>query len=238
MARNCGSRMAEDGRGWPVADATVDPHQRVTDLPRETAGMPTETVVRRWTVATWLVAGMSDQLEMVTQAIDAADVDAVALQSLRRDDAETIGTALGMRVAWELSHYPVTRLFPGSGVGLAVLTPHTITSSHAVVTNEHRSTWSSKRRIAQFAVVERHDQTVYAIGHAVGPTNGVRSPAGSFPLVAMTPEQVGVDSNRAITLPDGATLVGSQVTRPADDRAHLQVTTFEMPWVRGDFPVI
>jgi hypothetical protein len=203
--------------------------------------MSTETVVRRWTVATWLVAGLSDRLETVTQAIEATDVDAVdalALQSLRRRDAELIGAALGMQVAWELSHHPVTRLFPGSGVGLAVLTPHTIAASHQVVTNEHRSTWSSKRRIAQFAVVERHDQTVYAIGHAVGPTRGVSSPAGSFPLVAMAPEQVGIDPSRAVSLPDGATLVRSQVMRPVADRAHLQVTTFEMPWVRGDFPVI
>jgi hypothetical protein len=200
--------------------------------------MSTETVVRRWTVATWLVAGMSDRPETVTHAVEAAEVDAIALQSLRRDDAEAIGDALGMQVAWELSHYPVTRLFPGSGVGLAVLTPHTITASHGVVTNEHRSTWSGKRRIAQFAVVERHDLTVYAIGHAVGPTHGVSSPAGSYPVVAMTPEQVGVDSSRAVTLPDGATLVRSQVTQPADDRPHLQVTTFEMPWVQGDFPAI
>jgi hypothetical protein len=200
--------------------------------------MSTETVVRRWTVATWLVAGMSDRLDTVTQSIEAAEVDAVALQSLRRSDAEAIGAALGMQVAWELSHHPVTRLFPGSGVGVAVLTPHTIMASHEVVTNDHRSTWSSKRRIAQFVVVERHDQTVFAIGHALGPARGVSSPAGSYPVVAMTPEQVGVDSSRAITLPDGATLVRSQVTRPADDRPHLQVTTFEMPWVRGDFPVI
>ena len=200
--------------------------------------MSTETVMRRWTVATWLVAGLADQLEVVTQAIEAADVDAVALQSLRRSDADAIGAALGMKTAWELSHHPITRLFPGSGVGLAVLTPHTITASNAVVTNEHPSTWSSKRRIAQFAVVERHDQTVYAIGHAVGPAGGIAAPTGSFPLVAVTPEQVGVDSSRAITLPEGATLVRSQVTQPAGGRAHLQVTTFEMPWVRGDFPVI
>jgi hypothetical protein len=200
--------------------------------------MPTETVVRRWTVATWLVAGLSDQLGTVTHAVEAAEVDAVALQSLRRRDAESIAAALGMHVAWELSHHPVTRLFPGSGVGLAVMTPHTIAASHEVPIGEHRSTWSSKRRIAQFAVVERHDQTVYTIGHAVGPTGGVSSPAGSFPLVAMTPEQVGVDPNRAVSLPDGATLVRAQVTQPAAGRAHLQVTTFDMPWVRGDFPVI
>lgn len=200
--------------------------------------MSTETVVRRWTVATWLVAGLADRLEVITQAVEAADVDALALQSLRRSDAEAIGAALGMNVAWELSHHPVTRLFPGSGVGLAVLTPHTITASHAVVTNEHRSTWSNKRRIAQFAVVERHDQTAYAIGHAVGPARGIATPTGSYPLVAMTPEQVGVDSSRAVTLPDGATLVQSQVTQPAAGHAHLQVTTFEMPWVRGDFPVL
>ncbi len=42
---------------------------------------------------------------------------------------------------------------------------------------------------------------------------------------------------RGITLPEGATLVESETTQPIAGRPHLQVSTFEMPWVQGDFPV-
>jgi hypothetical protein len=144
---------------------------------------------------------------------------------------------MGANVTWELSHYPTTRLFRGSAVGLAVITPHTIAASHSLVSNDHPSTWSSQRRIAQIVTVERHDHTAYAISHVVGPT-GVRLSAGSHAQVVMTPEQVGVDASRAIRLPDDATVIRSTTVRPVPVMAEMQVTTFEMPWVRGDFPVV
>lgn len=199
--------------------------------------MPIETVRRRWTVATWLVAGGGEHLDRIVATLAGTGADAVALQSLRERDAETIAAALGANVAWDLSYHPTSRLFAGSGVGLAVVTPHTIAASHSLVSNDHPSRWSRQRRIAQIVTVERHDHTAYAISHVVGPTR-VRLSAGSHAQVAITPEQVGADPAAAIRVPDDAATVATDVLRPVDTLHELQVTTFDMPWVRGDFPVI
>ena len=193
--------------------------------------------MRRWTIATWLVGSAAGETEAVVRALESVGADAIALQSLGERDLEQIAAALGFTHAWELSHYPRSRLFPGSGVGLAVITPHRVTGSHASVSNEHRSTWSPKRRIEHVAVVERPDHSAYAIAHSVGPTVEVASPSGPVPTVIIRPEQVGVDPGRAVELPEHATPVGDEVVRPVAGAAELQVVTFEMPWVQGDFPV-
>lgn len=202
---------------------------------RQNALMPAETVQRRWTVASWLLAGVDD-VEAVTHALEALSADAIALQSVHERDADTVAAALGMQMAWEVSHYPRSRLLLGSAVGLAVLSPHRITSSHSTVINDHRSLWSGKRRIAQLALVERHDQTGYTFVHALG-TIAPTVPTTGFPAVRMVP--VGVDeAAAAIVLPAEATTVSSSTETPIDGAPPLLATTFEMPWVRGDFPVI
>ncbi len=199
--------------------------------------MAMETVLRRWTIATWLVARGGDHLEAIANTLEPLRADAVALQSIGERDASTIAAAIGCNVAWELSHHPRSRLFPGSAIGLAVISPHTITQSASTVINDHPSTWSTKRRVVQVAQVDRHDATVYAISHQVGPARTFVGQS-SAPHVAITPEQVGVDSSRAIALPDDATLVSHQVTTPVDGLEPMQATTFDMPWVKGDFPVL
>jgi hypothetical protein len=200
--------------------------------------MPAETVVRRWTVATWLVAGVRNEAETIARALEPLPADAIALQSIGHDEAATVAAALGMSLAWELSHYPRSRLLPGSALGLAVLSPHTIAASHGIVSNDHPSTWSTKRRIAQFAAVERSDHTGYAIAHTVGPSNVAQPPTGSMPLVVAVPEQVVANASRAIIVPDAATVVDSSTERPAPGADPFQVTTFEQPWVKGDFPTL
>ena len=204
---------------------------------RQNAVVPAETVLRRWTVATWLLAGVDD-FEAVAHALEPLGADAIALQSVHERDADTVAAALGMQMAWEVSHYPRSRILLGSSVGLAVLTPHRVSSSHATVTSAKTSLWSSARRVAQFCTVERHDQTGYTVVHAVGPNHGAGVDAGGFPLVRMVPEQVGVDETRAIELPGEATGVSHSTVTPVEGANDLQATSFELPWVRGDFPVI
>ena len=199
--------------------------------------MPAETVRRRWTVATWLLGGVHD-FEAVVHALEPLGADAIALQSVHERDADTVAAALGMQMAWEVSHYPRSRVFIGSSVGLAILTPHQVSASHATVTSAASSLWSTSRRIAQFCTVERQDHIGYTIVHAVGPTHGLVSGAGGFPVVHVIPEQVGVDAGRAIELPAEARSVSSTVTQPIEGANPLQATTFELPWVKGDFPVI
>lgn len=199
--------------------------------------MPAETVLRRWTVATWLLAGVDD-FEAVAHALESLSADAIALQSVHERDADTVAAALGMQMSWEVSHSPRSRVFLGSSVGLAVLTPHRVSASHATVTSAKTSLWSTSRRIAQCCTVERHDHTGYTIAHAVGPTHGVTAGAGGFPIVRMVPEQVGVDASRAIELPPEAGAATSTVAEPIEGANRLQATSFELPWVQGDFPVI
>ncbi len=187
-------------------------------------------------MATWLVAGGHDRIEEIAHALDATGADAIALQSVRRHDAEQIAAALGHQLAWALSHHPRSRLIPRSGVGLAMLTSHRITASADGVSNDHPSTWSARRRIWQTVAVERHDHSAYSFGHAVGATERVDASAGP-PAVLIVPEQVGVEASHAIRLPDGAALVDHMTTRPLDALAPLLVATFEMAWVRGDFDV-
>jgi len=198
--------------------------------------MPAETVTRTWTIASWLVAAIDTAA--VGRALDGVHVDALALQSLREDEAARIADELGLACAWELSYYPRSRLFPGSAIGLAMLTPHTISDSASFITNDHTSTWSKHRRIAQLAVVERSDHSGYAIGHAVGspdPESMGRPPA---PFVWFRPEQVGIDPSRAVVVPDGASVVETSASTPLGGSAPMVSVTFEMPWVQGDFPTL
>lgn len=194
-----------------------------------------ETVPRTWSIASWLVPNLGTGA--IGDGLACLDVDAVALQSVKRDDVEQVADRLGIRHAWELSFHPASRLIPGSGIGLAVLTRHTIGDSAGVVTNNHSSTWSRHRRIAHFAVVRRADHSGYTIGHAVGAPDPESLGAPPAPLVWFRPEQVDVDDTRAVDLPDGAVVTGTRTSEPVADAPKLFVVTFDMPWVQGDFPV-
>ena len=172
------------------------------------------------------------------QALRGVNADAIALQSLEESDVERIAAELGMNHAWELSYHPVNRLILGSGIGLAVLSPHTVASSTSIVVNAHHSTWSKHRRIAQFAVVNRPDHSGYAIGHAVGNVSAGAMPGLAAPLVMCRPEQVDRDPARAIEVPEAATVTNTETDQPIERAEPLLSVTFEMPWVQGDFPVV
>lgn len=183
------------------------------------------------------MARATSDLGVVADVLATVEADAFALQSLREDDAERLAERLGVACAWELSYYPRSRLLPGSGVGLAVLSSHAIGDSVSVVTNNHSSTWSKDRRIAHFAAVDRADHSGYTIGHAVGSPDPESMGRPPSPLVWFRPEQVGVEATRAVDLPEPATGVNIESTAPLDGAAHLLTVTFDMPWVQGDFPV-
>ncbi len=206
----------------------------------KTGAMPAETVTRRWTIATWLVAGHPGDVEAIAVPLDALGADAIALQSVREHDVEQVAAALGANHVWAKSHHPRARLFPGSAVGLALLTPHRIRDDGTIVVSEARSLWSRRRRIAQVATVERPDHSAYAIGHCMAPgRDGLpfTTPTGGAPAVTIRPVQVGIDAELALDLPDGATPIDTATSRPVADMAELLSVTFEMPWVQGDFPV-
>jgi hypothetical protein len=198
--------------------------------------MAMATVNRRWTIATWLVAGAKPPPDGAVAALAHVDADAIALQSVGKRDVDEVAAALGMHCTWACSHYPRTRLFPGSAVGLAVLTPHRISFSDRHVVTGGRSAWSRSRRIAQNATVERSDHSAYTISHAAERVVGPATPSGAAPSIIIRPPQVGVDDKRAIELPTGASMVTSVASTPIERAAAMLVVTFEMPWVQGDFP--
>lgn len=193
-----------------------------------------ETVTRTWTIGSWLVPHVD--IRIVGDTLASIEADAIALQSIRKDDIEKLADRLAIRHAWELSHHPVSRLLPGSGVGLAVLTRHSIGDSASVVTNNHSSTWSKHRRIAQFAVVDRADHSGYTIGHAVGSPDPESRGLPPSPLVWFRPAQVGIDDDRAVDVPEQATVTRTATYETVAGAPKLFTVTFEMPWVRGDFP--
>jgi hypothetical protein len=200
--------------------------------------MPIETVLRRWTVATWLIAGHGDDVEPIGRAIEEVAADAVLLQSIRQPDAQQLAAGLGFHHVWAMSHSPRSRLIRGSAVGLAVLTPHRIGDTFDVVVSEQRSKWSNQRRIAQTATVKRPDHSSYAFGHAVAPVSVFTSQPGSAPPVRVYPARIDGDPSQAVELPDGADIVSLNTVRPITGAAQLLSVTFEMPWVQGDFPVV
>lgn len=192
-----------------------------------------ETVLRTWTVASWLVAGFGDDTDAAGSELTSLGADVVLLQSLAERGLEMLAAAVGMQHRWALSHYPRSRLFPGSAVGLGVLTPHRVSDVADIVTSETASTWSRDRRVMQIATIERADGSGYAFRHAVGPMPDL-GPVGA-PLVSVHPARIDGDAAHAIDLPDEATLVSVDVRQPVADRAGLLVVSFVMPWVQGDF---
>lgn len=198
--------------------------------------MSLDPVPRTWTLASWLVTGADP--DAVGDALADVEADAFALQRLRKSDIERVADRLSIRHAWELSYHPMSRLLPGSGVGLAILTPHSIGDSVSVVTNNHSSTWSRRRRIAHFATVERADHSGYTIGHALSsPDPELIGGSPPSPLVWFQPAQIAVDPSRAIVLPDGATNVTTDLQTPIAGSEQLLTVTFEYDWDQDDTSV-
>lgn len=198
--------------------------------------MPIQTVSRIWKIATWLVAGHAGQIETIDHAIEDLSCDAVLLQSIRESDVQQLAAGLGFHHVWALSHYPRSRLIRGSGVGLAVMTPHRIIESFDVVIGEHASTWSKDRRIAQTVSVERSDHSSYQFSHAVAPVTVFTSQPNGAPAISVHPARIDSDPEQAIELPERAAVVSRTVDRPIAGVAQLVSVAFEMPWVQGDFP--
>jgi hypothetical protein len=198
------------------------------------------TVTQRWTIATWLVSGI-DHADRIAAPFGVASgherCDAIALQSVRHAVADAVATELSMQCTWALSHYPKSPLFRSHGVGLAMLTPHRIRSTHDQVVSKKTSTWSNDRRIAQQVLLERDDHSAYAIVHAVPPIGLDVAFPGNAPTVVLRPVQVGIDVAGAVRLPDQARLVSSDTSTPESDRQPLLRVSFEQEWVRPDLPI-
>lgn len=130
----------------------------------QTAGVSARSRPLRWTIASWNLHGSArPPLEAVGPAIGRLGADVVALQEVRRSQAERLAESLGMQVVWGRKHFPHTRLVPWTAEGLAVLTPHRVELVAVEVVSRTRRSWTWRRRVMIEALVERADASGYRI---------------------------------------------------------------------------
>lgn len=122
------------------------------------------TKARSWTVTTWNVHGSAKpDPAALAAALETESPDVVLLQEVRQGQARQIAERLGMRYTWALKHYPFTPLLKDAAEGLAIMTPHALDASGHSEISDERTTWSFKRRIAQWCLVGRADTSAYRI---------------------------------------------------------------------------
>ncbi len=121
-----------------------------------------ERVGLEWAVLTWNIQGTKPtDIDRVAAVIDAEHADVVLLQEARRPQAERLAATLGMGHVWNEKHHPLRPLLPGRAEGAAILSPHRIEHAGHRRVSDAASLRSYRRRIVQWAVVERDDHSAY-----------------------------------------------------------------------------
>jgi endonuclease/exonuclease/phosphatase family metal-dependent hydrolase len=143
------ARVGEAGGGSPAS-----PRARLR---------PVTTVARRWTVTTWNLRGTErPPLDRVADHLASTSSDVVVLQEVQRAQADDLAGRLAMTHTWARKHYPRTPLLAGQAEGLAILTPHALREPGSRELTK-ASSWSWRRRIVQWALVERADHSAYRV---------------------------------------------------------------------------
>ena len=113
---------------------------------------------------TWNVHGSQEPDPQALAAVIRAEApDVVAVQEIRRGQAEALATALTMRYSWALKHAPYTRLMPSLYEGMSIMTPHAIGAAAHSEISDHVGMRSWRRRIAQWALIGRPDRSLMAV---------------------------------------------------------------------------
>jgi endonuclease/exonuclease/phosphatase family metal-dependent hydrolase len=126
-----------------------------------------KTIGREWTVVTWNIQGTKrTDPDRLAEVISSESPDVVALQEIRKPQARKLADQLSMMHCWAEKHHRYWPLLPGWAEGAAILTPHRMTSSdHAQVSTES-SKRSYRRRIVQWATVNRDDASGFRVYNA------------------------------------------------------------------------
>ena len=123
-----------------------------------------ERVGAEWAVLTWNIQGTKrTDLERAAAIIAHERVAVVALQEARRPQTEQLAADLGMNHVWHEKHHPLRPLFPGRAEGAAILSPHTVRDVGHRRVSDAASMRSYRRRIVQWAVVQRADSSAYRV---------------------------------------------------------------------------
>ncbi len=113
---------------------------------------------------TWNIQGMKrTDLERIAAVIASESPDVVALQEVRRPQAQKLADRLAMTHCWAQKHHPFRPFFPSWAEGAAVLTPHELTSPGHTRISDASSKRSYRRRIVQCATVTRADASGYRV---------------------------------------------------------------------------
>ena len=123
-----------------------------------------ETTALTWTVMTWNIQGAKrTDLQRIAGIIAAETPDAIALQEVRRPQALELANELSMSVLWVEKHHALRPLFPGRAEGAAILTPHLLSRGGHRTISTRRWKRSFRRRIVQWATIERPDASAYRL---------------------------------------------------------------------------
>lgn len=123
-----------------------------------------QTAGLEWTVLTWNIQGTkATDLARVADVIAADAPDVVALQEVRRPQAAELAHRLSMDVYWSEKHHPWRPLFPSKAEGAALLSPHGLRAADCARVSDAHSKRSYRRRIVQWALVERDDHSAYRV---------------------------------------------------------------------------
>lgn len=120
-----------------------------------------------WTVTTWNLQGSEGVAEReVGRIITATASDVVVVQEVRRRQARAVAHEVRMHYAWTRKHHPHTWLCWWTTEGAAILTPHVLDRTGSAEVSDPAARrwrgrrWDWRRRIVQWAVVERDDDSV------------------------------------------------------------------------------
>jgi endonuclease/exonuclease/phosphatase family metal-dependent hydrolase len=123
-----------------------------------------KTAELEWTVLTWNIQGTKHtDLGRLSNVIQAEAPDVVVLQEARRPQADDLAKMLSMTSVWTEKHHPLRPLFPSRAEGAALLTPHTLRSPGSVEISANAAQRSYKRRILQWATIQRPDSSAYRV---------------------------------------------------------------------------
>ncbi len=114
-----------------------------------------------WRILTWNVLGAKDpNLTVVAEVIHGYDADVVALQEVRRNQARALAKRLQFQVCWARKHYPYTPLLWWRAEGLAILSPHPLSSIVKATISPGVSTWTYRHRVMVAATARRGDDSL------------------------------------------------------------------------------
>jgi len=114
--------------------------------------------VALWSVTSWNVRGSGrPPVDALAEVIAEQAPDVVAIQEIRSRQADALAEALHMDMRWSCKHFPYTPVLYRKAEGLAVLSPHRLEDAASAELTLGESWSAYRRRIVQWADVERDD---------------------------------------------------------------------------------